>query len=418
MRIVSRPTLALALALGCGSVAMMAAPAEAKKKEEEAPKAAEPKLSKAARPLLAAAQTAIAANDTATATAKLTEAEAVASTPDDKFFIAQLRYSLAQKANDKPAINAAVDAMIASGSPLAESQLTQMYQMQGQAAYEAKNYQRAEAAFTEVVKREPTPDNLITLAEVKNANGKTTEALQDVERAVEAKKATGAVVEENWYKRAFSIAYTAKDTAATIKWGLTWITAYPSPSNWRNVLFAYRENAQLDNETNLDLMRLARAAKSLNGERDYYEYADYAFQRGLPGEAKAVVDEGYAAKMLDPSNKAATEVRALAAPKIEADRASLPAGEKSARAAATGKPAEAMASAYLGYAEYAKAADMYRVALQKGGAGVDPNLVNTRLGIALALGGQKDAAKQAFALVTGARQPLAMFWSAWADKQP
>jgi len=416
MRIVSRPSLAMALALSLGTVAMAVAPAEAKKKEEEAPKGPEPKLSKAARPLLAEAQAAVAANDAATAAAKLTAAEAVASTPDDKYFIGQLRYSLAQKANDKAGAAAAVDMMIDSGSALAEAQLGQMYGMRGQTAFEAKDYPKAEAAFAEMAKRDPTPENLIALAEVRNALGKSAEALQTVDQAIQAKKAAGGTVDENWYKRAFSIAYTSKDPAAIVKWGSAIVSAYPSPVNWRNTLYAYRESTKLDAETNLDLMRLARAAKALNGERDFYEYADYAFQKGFPGEAKAVVDEGYAAKMLDASNKAATELRALAVPKIEADKASLPAGEKSARAAATGKSAESMASAYLGYSQYAKAAEMYQLALQKGG--VDPAQVNTRLGIALALAGQKDAAKQAFAAVTGPRQTIAQFWTLWVSQQP
>jgi hypothetical protein len=414
MKIVSRSSLAIALALGLGATSMVAAPANAAKKEE-APKGKEPQLSKEARPLLAAAQAAITAGDTATAQAKLTEADGVASTVDDKFYIAQLRYNIAQKANDQAGIAAAIDAMIASNSPLAQSQIAQMYQAQGQFAFQAKNYQKAEAAYQQLVQLSPTPDNLITLAEIKNTNSKTAEALDLVDRAIAAKKQAGGAVDEAWYKRALAIAYTAKDVPATLKWGQAWVAAYPTPSNWRNALYSYREIAKLDNEADLDLMRLTRAAKALNGERDFYEYADYAFQRGLPGEAKAVVDEGYAAKMLDASNKAATEVRTLAAPKIAADKASLPASEKAARASATGKSAAATADAYLGYADYAKAAELYQLALQKGG--IDPNVLNTRLGIALALSGQKDAAKQAFALVTGARVPLAQYWTTWVNTQ-
>ena len=58
------------------------------------------------------------------------------------------------------------------------------------------------------------------------------------------------------------------------------------------------------------------------------------------------------------------------------------------------------ADAYYGYGQYAKAAALYRAALQKGGE--DPNLVNLRLGIALAQAGNRAEAETAFRAVTGA----------------
>ncbi|MFW2830143.1 hypothetical protein [Sphingomonas sp. ID0503] len=415
MKIVSRPALVLALMLGTAATgAMIATPAVAKEKKEA--KGAEPKLSKEARPLLAAAQTALGANDFATASAKLTEAQGVASTPDDKFYIGQLLYQVGQKQNDQATQMKGVELMTDSGSELAKANLDQMYLMQAQAAMNAKDYGKAEGLLTKANELKPDPNNMVALAEIKVGLKKNAEAMQLVEQAIAAKKAAGQQVDENWYKRALSIAYTAKDAPNTVKWGQLWVQAFPTPSNWRNALFSYRDVSALDKESELDLNRLARAAKALNGERDYYEYADYALQKGLPAEAKAVIDEGYAAKMLDASNKAATEIRTLAAPKVASDKASLPGTEKTARAGANGRIALNTADAYLGYADYAKAADLYKVALQKGG--VDANVVNTRLGIALALLGQKDAAKQAFATVTGVRQPLAQYWTIWADQAP
>ncbi len=73
------------------------------------------------------------------------------------------------------------------------------------------------------------------------------------------------------------------------------------------------------------------------------------------------------------------------------------------------------ADAYLGYGDYAKAAELYKLALTKGG--VDASTANTRLGIALARSGQKDAALQAFGLVTGARKPIADYWTIWLNQQ-
>ena len=52
-----------------------------------------------------------------------------------------------------------------------------------------------------------------------------------------------------------------------------------------------------------------------------------------------------------------------------------------------------------------------RAALQKGGQ--DANMVNTRLGAALALAGQRAEAEAAFRAVTGQRAELAQLWLLW-----
>ena len=82
-----------------------------------------------------------------------------------------------------------------------------------------------------------------------------------------------------------------------------------------------------------------RLPKSLDGERDYYEYALYADQRGLPGEAKAVIDEGYALGKAPKTSKALADVYSAANAKIAADRASLAKSDAASTAAANGRVA-------------------------------------------------------------------------------
>ncbi len=66
--------------------------------------------------------------------------------------------------------------------------------------------------------------------------------------------------------------------------------------------------------------------------------------------------------------------------------------------------------------QYAEAAEFYRLALQKGGE--DANLVNLRLGAALALAGRGPEARAALAMVSGPRADLASFWLAWLQRRP
>src|SRR3546814_12532964 len=67
----------------------------------------------------------------------------------------------------------------------------------------------------------------------------------------------------------------------------------PTPKNWRSLLRGYQDTHKaLSKAENLDLMRLMRQTGSLDSEYDYSEYAEAAFSSGLPGEAKAIIDEG------------------------------------------------------------------------------------------------------------------------------
>jgi tetratricopeptide (TPR) repeat protein len=109
------------------------------------------------------------------------------------------------------------------------------------------------------------------------------------------------------------------------------------------------------------------------------------------------------------------EIGAAAGAKVAADKASLAAAEKNAASSANGKAALGTADAYFGYGDYAKAAALYKLALQK--RGVDAGTANLRLGMALAKSGQAAEAKQALAQVTsGPRAEIAQFWTLWVDQ--
>jgi lipopolysaccharide biosynthesis regulator YciM len=88
--------------------------------------------------------------------------------------------------------------------------------------------------------------------------------------------------------------------------------------------------------------------------------------------------------------------------------------EAKAKAAATGISAAAAGDSYLGDGNYAKAAELYKVALAKGVTKVDE--VNTRLGIAYALQRDDANARAAFAQVKSSpRNQIAAFWIVWLD---
>jgi tetratricopeptide (TPR) repeat protein len=414
MKIVS--TLALALALGGVSLAVV--PATAAKKEAAAatPEAPKRNFSKGARNSLAAAQKAITAKDAATAATEIEKARAASETPDDKYMVAVLSYQLAQMNNDKAATAQALDAMIASG--VAEpSLLPQLYIQQAQTAWDAKDYAKAASSLEAAQAAGNTNMEIIPMLVVAQSNvGQTLKAMQTVNAAIDKQAAAGQPVPVEWYERGVDIGYRAKSTGAdaaainalTLEISQKWVAAYPTKRNWNTALRVYSDTNKLDAETRIDMFRLLRHADALSGDVDYREYAIDVYRR-YPQEANMVLQEGSSKGIVNLTGRNdATDVIADVKPRLAADKASLPASDKAARAAANGRAALNTADAYVGYGEFAKAADLYKVALTKGG--VDANLVNLRLGAALAQANDAAGAKAAFAQVQGPRKALADFW--------
>jgi len=422
---VSKLALGLALAAGIG----MTSPTLAQKNKKADAAAAQqaggwsPKLGKEFRNIAANLQKAIQAKDFAGAQAQLPAAEAGAQSADEKFILGQFKLQIATGTNDIPGQERAIAEMLATNTGPAELR-PQLLFYQGQFAYKANNFPVAIQALNAAQQAgyapkgpdgQPTQDVNLLIAESYFKSNQVQQGLSAVERAIQAEKAAGRKPPQDWYGRAASMAYKAKIMPEVAKWTRLQVVDYPSPENWRSALVIYGDANRFDDQTQLDLMRLQRFAGALSGERDYYEYALLADKVGLPGEAKAIVDEGRTKGAYNASSKAINEIGTLAGTKVAADRASLAAAERSAGAAANGRSALGTGDAYFGYGDYAKAAAMYRLALQKGG--IDANTANLRLGMALAKAGQTAEAKQAFAAVTsGPRAEIAQFWTLWVDQ--
>ncbi len=409
MKLVSSLALGAALVLGAAPTVVMAA----KEKPAEAPKMT---LSKEFRAAAGPAQAAIKANP-AGADVAVTAAEAAATTADDKFVAAQLRLQVGGALKDQVMQQKAVLAMINSGSAIGNAELPRLNFYAGQFAYSANDFPKAIQYLTEADRlgyKSGNQDTLLLLAEANFKSNNVPAGLAHVDKAVAASTAAGIKPPESWYARASSVAYKAKLNSESAKWTRAQVRAYPTKDNWRSALVVYRDGATRDGNLNLDIFRLMRLTKSLAGERDYYEFASLATERGLPGEAKSIIDEGMATSAVPTSSRALNELRGMASAKIAGDQASLAAAERQAGASATGRVASATADAYLGYGQDAKAVALYKTALTKGG--VDVDAVNTRMGIALMRSGDKVGARTAFTAVKGARADIAAFWLLWLDQ--
>lgn len=418
MKSVSRIAIGIALVLGGASV-VATAPADAqKRKKGEA--AAEPaersyKLSKEERAALLPVQTAITAKDWATAQAGLPAAIAVAQGPDARYAIGRFQLEIGLGTSNVAMQSQGLENLIASGQvPAAD--LPVIYRNQAVLANNAGEKAKAEAAFARVVELSPNdPEALINLAQVKNDLRKPREAVQLLTRAIDMKRTAGQPVDESWYKYALKLAFDGRSDPALRQQSLALsrqlVAAYPTKENWRDALLIFRDTSSLDPAAELDVLRFMRASGSLAGERDWFDLADGLYRAGNYGEAKAVLDDGVAKRMIDPKKAAFAELIRLNSARLSGDRASLNSEESKAMAGANGALALKIGDAFYGYGEHAKALALYRAALSKGG--VDANLVNTRIAMALLGSGDRAGAEAAFKSLTGARGDLGAFWLAW-----
>lgn len=400
MTLVSRIALGAAIALGGGAPAAIAQvlPAGVTLADEE-------------REALLAAQTALNARDYATAATAIATAKSQARSGYARYLASSWELRLGMETRNNAVQASAIDAMIESGVAPAAS-MEELYKNRGALALASGNLDRAEGAFTRWSEVAPNnPAALVALAEVKDDRRKINEAVALIDRAIDMRKAAGQTVPESWYRRGLKHAFDAKLAAPSLKLARGLVADYPSRENWRDAILIYRDVAQPDPQARLDLLRLKRATKALGGERDYMDMAEALATDKLPAEIKAVLDEGVAAKMIDPKKASFKELIASSGKEAASDRKALAALEKKAGAAADGTAAVQAADNHYAFGEYAKAAELYRLALQKGA--VDPALVNTRLGMALALAGRKAEAETALRAVTGPRANLASYWLVW-----
>lgn len=412
---------ALATALSLGAVATVtAAPAFAQKKGEAQAEAKPLKLSPAVRKPAAELEAALTAGDMATAEAKAAEVEAAAKSDDEKYYAGVQRLQIAAKKNDMVAVGNAVSSLI-SNPRTPQADLGKYHYFRGTGYLAAKNYQGAVADFQKAQQlgySDPNADLRLRIVQAQMDGGDVAAGLQSLRQAIAAEKAAGRKAPEDWYKFGRARAYKANMKDQTVALSKEYLSDYPTAENWRTTLALFRDaqGAQaMPRAQKIDLFRLMRATKSLADLNDYYEYAELTFRAGLPAEAKAVIDEGRASGKIPTShsgvNALYTEVQQ--AIRNESPMATL---ETRSKAAADGKLAAGTADALLGAGNYAKAAELYQLALSKGG--VNTADVNTHLGIALAMAGQTEPARTAFQNVNTAPQnEIADFWTFYLSQR-
>ncbi len=355
-------------------------------------------------------QKAVDANDTANIPAKVAAAQAVATTKEDHYLVGQLELKAALAAKDNAAMSRAIDVIASSGYESA-ADVAQLYMALGNTYYQAKQFDPAAAAFEKGMALNPqNTDLLLNLGEARFSQGRAADAVGLFQRAIQAKVAAGQKPGEDVYKRTVRIAYDSK-LASAPEVTREWIAAYPSPDSWHNALAIYRNLSQPDAATQVDILRLARATKSMGGTGDYNIYVSETANQANYGEAKAVLDEGISSGKIKASDPIVQQMQSALKGKGAPTAAELTSREQTAKIPTAYLK---VGDAYYGAGNFQKAAELYGKAAA---AGADANLSNLRRGESLAQAGDKAGATAALTKVSGSLGEIAKYWLVYVQRQ-
>ncbi|QLC21515.1 hypothetical protein HFP51_04580 [Parasphingopyxis sp. CP4] len=421
MKRVSTMGLAAAMVFG-GSAVIATAPAMAVQAAEEAEEFDPGEISEGVRAVVVGAQTALDAEegpvDTAAILAQLQAAVPTVQNQDDRFILGSLLLQTAAKIQEQGGTAEQIQAVQIPGLRLsldsnrvAIERRPVFWLAVGNAANAAEDSAAAIEAYQNVLRYDPTNgDALIQSALAHFRTNNSAAGYDSASRAFAALRAAGQVVPQSWHTVPFRQAYQTNDVARVVEFGTSLLQSHPTPQNWNEVLRVLQTAGRLEDQPNLDLLRLMRATGGLD-PNSINEYIRLADQRGLPREAQAIYDGSVAGGAIVANQEVAGEL----ATNVASDQSGLAESAAAARSSANGRVALNTADAYASYGENSTAMELYNLALEKGG--VDAGVVNLRKGALYYSMGQMAEARSSFEAVTGDRQPHAAFWLRWMDQQ-
>jgi tetratricopeptide (TPR) repeat protein len=166
-----------------------------------------------------------------------------------------------------------------------------------------------------------------------------------------------------------------------------------APTNktyWTELSLAYERVD--DYEKSLATMRLAHAAELLTEDADYRRLSDLLVHEGIPLAAAEVLEQGLAARIVQPDEAAYTKVGTAWYMAGETDKA-VPALENAARAADTGDAYVRLANLHITRQEWAAAIAALHAGMGRGSL-TDEAHANLLMGVALYAQGKFDEARE------------------------
>ncbi len=346
------------------------------------------------------------------ALARISEADAVSNkTPYESFIIQQMRGSAAAAAGQNDTAIKAFEAVIASGR-LAPAEQLKIIQAVGSMYYRAKDYSKAATWIARYLKEGGNDAQMRTLLV---QSYYLSNDCASVSRLVlgEDKRRPG----EEELQMMQNCFLKQRDNSGYLSALEKLVAYYPKKEYWTELVNRMQRKPGFSDRFSLDVMRLKRVTGNLNTAGDYMEMAQLSLQAGVAGEAKKIVDEGFAANVLGSGAQAERHkrLRDLVTKTLADEKPGV--GEADASAAKDGNALVNIGFSYVANGQSAKGISLMEQGIRKG-AMKRPEDAKLHLGIAYLLANQKAKAIQTFRTVQGAdgSADLARLWILHASR--
>lgn len=333
------------------------------------------------------------------------QAEAVGGLSDyEAFVVAQMKGAALAGAGDANGAAAAFEKVLAAKRLPKEEQLRITEAVAG-TYLRAKNYPKA-IQWIQAYKAEggTKPDVLNFLPQAYYLSGDYKNAAQQTAALIAATEQQGGKPSEDQIKLLASSLQKQNDMAGYTQALEKLVRYYPSPEYWADVIQRTATRPGFSRALDLDMYRLLRATGNLKQAKDVMEAVQLAIQAGLPGEAKAILDEGFQKQILGTGDASQTErqnrLKALVEKKYADDQKIIASTDAEAEKAPSGDPLVKTGLAYVTYGNAQKGLPMMEKGLQKGGL-KNPEHARLHQGYAYHLAGDKAKARAAFKTVKG-----------------
>ncbi|HEY3917686.1 MAG TPA: tetratricopeptide repeat protein [Stellaceae bacterium] len=348
------------------------------------------------------------------ALAKLTAADlAPDKTAYERYVIEGTRAAVDQASGDYPGAIKALEAALATGI-LAPPDALLRIEALVQLNYQVKDYAQVVAEANRYYQQGGTADGPRLLqVQAYYLNNDFANAARAIRMILDADQKAGKKPAENLLLTLLNSEYRQANEAGRIDALERLAALYPKKQYWSDLLTAIAKKPGFASRLTLDLDRLKAATGAMGATSDYMDAAQLALLAGLPGEAKSLLDKGYAAGILGTDAQADREKRLADMAAQQAADAAKALGQKEseADAASNGAALEKVAEGYASFGQYDKAVAVYSRALQKGGM-QNPDDAKLHLGIAYLAAGQRAKARETLGGVAGndGTRDLAQVW--------
>ena len=323
-------------------------------------------------------------------------------TANENFVIAEMRASIAQQSGDFKAAIAADDALLRSGQ-VAVPEQQKLLMAEASSAYQLRDYAQTITAIQRYYKaggRLPVMQQLLIQCYFLLKDYGNAAAAQSAQ--IQAEVRAGQAPPEAQLQLLANCQLQMNDQGGLTRTMVQLVTYYPKPDYWAQLMHGLRANPNVPDRLQYDIDRLRLEVGLLTSTGDFMDMAELAVQAGLPMQALAVLDKGYASGALGRDAQAPREARlkALVEKTIADKKASIAADEASARTMKGGDALLNVGYSYVDLGQAPKGIALMQEAIAKGGLAA-PEDATLHLALAYLAAGDKANAVRTLQTVNG-----------------